>query len=98
MPRSKSYQEALIHSLRDPQEASAYFQAILEECKDCDEVEAQRLLLLALKNLIEAQGGISELVTKTGLKSAAVKQIFSSKSSPKLITVVTLSHALLTKR
>lgn len=98
MPKSKNYHELLIESLKDPAEASAYFNAVLEECKSCDDEEAQRLLLLALKNLTEAQGGIPKIVAQTGLKSTELRQMLSHKSTPKLSTVLTLSHALLAKR
>lgn len=47
MPKSVGYHAYLIESLKDPSEASAYFQAVLEE-KDVG------LLQKAISNLIEA--------------------------------------------
>ena len=48
MPTHKSYHSYLIESLKDPLEAAAYLDAVLED-GDCDHI------LLALKNVAEAQ-------------------------------------------
>ena len=50
MPRSISYDEYLIESLRDPKEAEAYLNAALDE-------EDSRVFLLALRDVAEARGG-----------------------------------------
>lgn len=47
MPKSVSYHAYLIESLKDPEEASAYFKAVLEE----GDVE---IIQKAINNLIEA--------------------------------------------
>jgi probable addiction module antidote protein len=98
MPRSRDYRELLIQSLKDPQEAQAYFNAILEECKSCDAEEAQKLLLLALKNITEAQGGIAKLAAATGLGRESLYKTLSPEGNPKLSTVITVTQALLHKR
>ena len=36
MARSKNRQSLLIESLKNPKEAEAYFNAVLEACKECD--------------------------------------------------------------
>lgn len=54
MPTSRSYQEYLIQSLKDPVEAAAYIEAILEE-KDPE----PELLQLALGNVAEALGELN---------------------------------------
>ena len=56
MARSKKYKDLLIEQLKDPKEAVMYFNAVLEECKDCDEQEAKELILQALSNITQAQG------------------------------------------
>ncbi|MEM8805291.1 MAG: transcriptional regulator [Cyanobacteria bacterium P01_G01_bin.38] len=53
MPTSRSYQEYLIESLKDPDEAAAYLEAALEEGDDS-------LLQVALKNVIEAKIALNE--------------------------------------
>ena len=56
-PATKEYQSLLIESLRDPHEAAEYLNAVMEE-GDPD------LLVLALKNVAEAQGGLEQLARK----------------------------------
>ncbi len=60
MPRSTSYHTKLIEDLKDPLEAAAYIEIVLEEGDP-------KMLGKALKNVIEAQGGVDKL-------SASVKQ------------------------
>lgn len=51
MPRSVSYHEGLVKHLQDPLEAASYIEIVLEEGDP-------KMLGKALKNVIEAQGGI----------------------------------------
>lgn len=94
MIRSRNYRDLLIQDLKDPKEAQAYFNAILEECKKCDEEESQKLLLLALKNIADAQGGISKLAAKTGLGRESLYKTLSAKGNPRLSTLISLTWAL----
>ena len=66
MARSKKYQDFLIEELKDHDEAVAYLNAALEESLKGDE-ESKHLFLLALRNVVEAQGGISKLAKKLSL-------------------------------
>ena len=98
MARSKNRQSLLIESLRNPKEAKAYFHAILEACKECDEEEAQKLILLAFKNLTEAQGGISKLALKTGLGRESLYKTLSTQGNPRLSTIISVTYALLQRK
>ncbi len=49
MPRSTSYHKKLIEDLKDPLEAAAYIEVVLEEGDP-------KMLSKALKNVIEASG------------------------------------------
>ena len=93
MARSKKFNDLLIESLKDKDEAIAYLNAILEDCKDGDE-ESQKLLLLALKNIAEAQGGVARLAKKTGLGRESLYKTLSSKGNPRLTTLTLLISAL----
>lgn len=95
MARSKNYRTSLIKSLEDPKEAAAYFDAVLEECRSCDEEEAQKLILLALKNIAEAQGGLSILAKRTGLGRESLYKTLSPQGNPRLSTILSVTHALL---
>jgi probable addiction module antidote protein len=98
MARTRDFRKELIKSLRDPEEAIGYFNAILEECKDCDEEEAQKLILLALKNIAEAQGGITELAKRTGLGRESLYKTLSAKGNPKLSTLISVTQALMQRK
>ena len=95
MARSVKFKDVLIEQLKDPKEAKAYFNAILEECKDCYDEEAKRLILSALKDITEAQGGISELAERTKLGRQSLYKTLSPKGNPKLSTFITITNALL---
>ena len=95
MARSKKYRDLLLQDLKDPKEAVAYFNAILEECKECDEEEAKQLVLQALKNIADAQGGITELAAKTKLGRQSLYKTLSPNGNPKLSTIITITNALL---
>ena len=53
MPRSISYHEQLITALKEPLEAASYIEVVIEEGDP-------KMLLKALKNVIEAQGEINQ--------------------------------------
>lgn len=98
MARSKDFRNELIKLLKDPEEAASYFNAILQESRDCDEEEAQKLILLALKDIADAQGGLGKLAAKTGLGRESLFKTLSVKGNPKLSTLLTVAHALLPRR
>ncbi|MHC5613814.1 MAG: helix-turn-helix domain-containing transcriptional regulator [Nostoc sp.] len=63
MPKNTSYHEKLIKDLKNPLEAAAYIEVVLEEGDP-------KMLSKALKNVIEAHGGIDRL-------SAQVKELYN---------------------
>lgn len=63
MPKSTSYHEKLIQDLKNPLEAAAYIEVVLEEGDP-------KMLSKALKNVIEAYGGVDQL-------SAQVKELYN---------------------
>lgn len=65
--RSVDYREELIEDLKDHDEAVAYLNAALEESLIGDE-ESQEVLLRALRNVAEAQGGLGKLAKKTHVR------------------------------
>ncbi|MEW6238100.1 MAG: hypothetical protein AB1656_22150 [Candidatus Omnitrophota bacterium] len=60
---SEPYQPHLLEALRDPCEAAEYLNAVLEEGD-------VNLLLLALKNVAEANGGLDQLPRKIHFTAA----------------------------
>jgi probable addiction module antidote protein len=93
MAKSKKYQDWLIEKLRDHDEAVAYLNSALEESLKGDE-ESQHLFLLAVKNVAEAQGGVSALAKKAHLGRESLYKTLSEKGNPKWHTLVSLIIAL----
>jgi len=87
--RTKSYQAALIESLKDPEEAAAYLNAALEE----DAEDAEELFLLALRNVAEARG-IAQLAEEAALNRESLYRALSAKGNPRLSTIGAVLDAL----
>jgi probable addiction module antidote protein len=90
-PSTGSYEEQLIASLKDKQEAAAYLQVALEEYQKDNDAEA---LLMALRHVAEAQGGIAKLARKTHLNRESLYRTLSSKGNPRLQTLGLVLKAL----
>ena len=87
MAASKPYQPELIKSLSDPREAAEYLNAALED----GDPEA---LLLALRNVAAAQGGIAHLAEKAKLNRESLYRMLSDRGNPELRSLDALLHAL----
>lgn len=87
--RTKSYQNTLIESLKDPEEAAAYLNAALEAHAE----DAEALFLLALRNVAEAHG-IAKLATGAALNRETLYRTLSTRGNPKLSTIGSLLDAL----
>lgn len=87
--RSRSYQEELLQSLRDnPQEAIAYLNAALMD-------EDRRVFLLALRNVLEAQGvSLGELARDADLNRENLYRMLSLKGNPKLQNVRSMLNVM----
>ncbi len=85
------YESWLIKSLRNKKEAASYLQVALDEYQNDGSTEA---LLLALRHVAEAQGGLSQLSRKTHLNRESLYKTLSSKGNPKLQTVGLLLKGL----
>ncbi len=82
------YQEDLIESLRDPQEALNYLNAALMD-------EDERIFLLALKSVLEAQGGdMTNLAKEANLNRENLYRILSPKGNPKLTSIKSVLNAM----
>ena len=78
--KTKSFHQSLIKTLKDPVEASEYLNAVLRE-GDID------LLLVALRDVAEAQGGMSKLSRQTRLNRANLYQMLSKHGNPRLHSI-----------
>ena len=79
--------------LKDHDEAVAYLNAALEESLKGDE-ESKQLFLIALRNVAEAQGGVSVLAKKAHVGRESLYKSLSEKGNPKWQTLVSLVMAM----
>ena len=91
--RSVDYYAELIESLKDHKHAVAYLNAALEESLKGD-AESQKLLLLALKNVVEAQGNISDLAKRSKIRRESIYKMLSDTGNPYLQSFTSLIHAM----
>ncbi len=88
---SIDYNEWLDKTLQDKREAAAYLQVALDEYQQAGEVA---VLLLALRNVAQAQGGIAALAEKTQLNRETLYRTLSGKGNPRLKTLGLVLGAL----
>ncbi|MFH1191966.1 MAG: transcriptional regulator [bacterium] len=91
MAKTRKFNDYLIESLKDSKEASAYLNVALEEYKKDNNAEA---FLLALRDVVEARGGISQLAQKTKLNRQNLYRALSCKGNPQLITLGNILNGL----
>jgi probable addiction module antidote protein len=89
MPTSDSYQDYLVESLKDSEEAAAYIEAILEA-----ENPEPELLLSALKDVIEAQSKMNNLSEEAKLNWENLDKILSESGGSEVYSLVALLEAL----
>ncbi|MFN9018184.1 MAG: DNA-binding protein [Pseudanabaena sp.] len=87
MPTYKSYHSYLIESLKDPLEAAAYLDAVLED-GDFEHI------LLALKNVAEAQQDITNNSKNNNLNLDINSQLLPNQQPSELMTIAKLLNQL----
>jgi len=78
--RLKNYKADLNKRLRDPEYAAEYLAQVLAE-KD------SAAFLIALKDVVEAGGGVGTLAGRVGLKRPSLYKILSKNGNPTLETL-----------
>jgi probable addiction module antidote protein len=82
------YHEFLINRLRDPLEAASYLKAALAD-------EDERIFLIAMRNVLEAQGGsIPSLAEETHLNKQNLYRMLSKTGNPRFNSLKTVLHAI----
>jgi probable addiction module antidote protein len=93
MKNVRDYQKDLIADLKNPKEAAEYLNAALEE-------DDYRVFLIALRNVAEAQGSITELAKACKINRVSLYKMTSKNGNPsidnvfKLIRCIGLNFAL----
>ena len=77
MTKSINYQTYLIESLKDPEEAAGYLNATLEN----GDAES---FLLALQNVVKAQGGVTKVAEKSQKSRTSLYKALSKNGNPYL--------------
>jgi len=74
------YREDLLKRLRDPKFAAAYLNEVLV-------MNDRKALLIALKDVVDARGGIGELAAKVPLQRQSLYKVLSAQGNPTLETL-----------
>jgi probable addiction module antidote protein len=85
--RLKEYKTNLLERLRNPEYAAEYRAQVLAEKDDA-------AFLLALKDVVEAGGGMGKLAGRVGLKRPSLYKILSKRGNPTLTTLQEILHPL----
>lgn len=83
LKNTASYHDELIESLKNPKEANLYLRIAMDEYQEDGDTEA---LLVALRNIAEARGGMSQLAKRTHLNRQNLYHVLSKKGNPTLDT------------
>jgi len=83
LKNTESYHDELIESLKNPKEANLYLRIAMEEYQEDGNTEA---LLVALRNITEAKGGMGQLARNTHLNRQNLYQVLSKNGNPTLDT------------
>ena len=81
LKHTTSYEDNLLERLRDPELAQAYLEAAFESHEKDGDTEA---LLLAMRDVAEAQGGIGQLAKRTSVSRQHLYDMLASKHNPGL--------------
>ena len=85
-PLSASYEDYLIESLKDPEEAKAYLNAALED-------EDYHVFLLALRDVATAFG-ITDIASNAELNRENIYKMLSAKGNPRISSLIPLLRAI----
>lgn len=85
--KNTDYQEDLIEWLKNPKHAAGYLNEAIEEGE-------KELILLALRNVAEAQGGMSSIAEKASLNRENLYRMLSKRGNPQMGSIIKLLHAL----
>ena len=85
-PRNVNYQGYLLESLKDPEEAAAYIEAVLE-------LDDSAALLLALRQVAKAHG-MAEVARRADVGEKSLFRALSENGNPTIATLHKVLHAV----
>ena len=86
-----SFKDYLLKDLAQPEFAKGYLEAALQDFDKDGNIE---ILLLAMKDIAEAQGGIEELVAWTNLSPQTLTYLLNTEHPPQLGKVLDILSTL----
>ena len=81
--RTKEYKTS--DYLKTPKDIAAYLNEVLED-------DDPKLLMLALRNVADSQGGIATIAEHTGLNRESLYKTLSGKRNPRIETINSILH------
>jgi probable addiction module antidote protein len=87
MGKVRDYKEHLLKQLQDPEEAAAYLNAALHD-------DDPHVFLLALRDIAEAQGGMSWLADVADLNRESLYRILSLRGNPRFFNLLAVLDAV----
>lgn len=85
------YDDCLMTALQNQKEAEGYLQSALALYQEEGEIGC---LLLAIRDVVKAQGGMTTLAQKTNLSRESLYKALSDSGNPQFSTVWTVLHSL----
>src|SRR5581483_1448987 len=86
---SISHDKAIVAELRDdPEFAAEYLKAAMEE------TDEPGVLLVALRHLAEARGGVAKVAKAAGIERESLYRALSPRGNPRLSTLVAVTKAM----
>jgi len=86
---SATFDEVIIRKLRkDPLFAVEYLRAAMEDTNE------PRVLLIALRQIVEARGGVARVAKAAGLDPDALIRTLSPRGNPRLTTLFAVTKAM----
>ena len=87
----RKFKDYHIEKLRDPEDAKIYLSVAFEDYEKNEDIDA---FLLAVRDVAEAQGGISKLAERLSLTDDGLNRVLSENGNPQLNTIRKILHEL----
>ena len=91
MSNYRNFKDYHIEQLRDPEDAKIYLSVALEDYEQNGDIEA---FLLAVRDVAEAQGGMSKLAERVSLTREGLYKALSENGNPQLNTMGKILYGL----
>ena len=91
MRNYRKFKDYHIEQLRDPDDAKIYLSVALEDYEKNEDIDA---FLFVVRDVAEAQGGISKLAERLSLTHDGLNKVLSENGNPQLNTIREILHEL----